>query len=75
MGKSSRRNRNRNGPKIPAFELLDIIPDYDSVFNYVVIEPQVLQYINTLSGAARDADRGLRREVDRERTQCAYGDA
>lgn len=59
MGKTSRRNRNRNGPNAPAsevpFELLDIIPGYVHLCNYVVIEPQVLQYINTLSGAARDA--------------------
>lgn len=54
MGKTSRRNRNRNRNDVPSYEVLDIIPGFYSVFNAFFVQPQVLQYISTLSGAARD---------------------
>ena len=52
MGKKSRRNPSAQ----KGYALLDIVPGFDIVSNYVLIEPDVLAHINTLpTGERRDA--------------------
>ena len=66
MGKQSHRSRKKNSPPEmletpplknakPGFDILDVIPDFVSIYNYVIIEPEALAHINKLNPQARDA--------------------
>ena len=55
MGKQSRRREKKASctTGLPDFDFLDVIPGWDSVHNYVLIEPVMLAHIRTLEGNAR----------------------